>query len=295
MRSSFVEARAGVESFAFVDEEGRLHGYHRWRPTPSASVLKPMLMVAYLNLASVRDRALDDRDRSSPRSDDQAVGQYDRRGRSQHRRQLGPLPRRTARPHAALSRASSGLGPERDHGRRPGALLLPDRVVRARAPPRVRATTALAHRLLAAVGDPSRGAGGWKVFFKGGWGSGTGRVTHQVALLEQDDRRLAIAVLTEFNPSHDYGTRTVRGVARAAPAGAAARPYPFRVGRAFPFPGRQPAPCGPTFRLAPFPRLLHMRHEPPNPASVARYANSGQASHSLAAAKGMKALRSERR
>ena len=50
-----------------------------------------------------------------------------------------------------------------------------------------------------------------KVFFKGGWGSGTGRVTHQVALLEQNDRRLAIAVLTEFNPSHDYGTRTVRG------------------------------------------------------------------------------------
>ena len=38
----------------------------------------------------------------SPRSDDQAVGQCDRQRGSQHRRQLGPLPRRTARPHAAL-------------------------------------------------------------------------------------------------------------------------------------------------------------------------------------------------
>ena len=55
---------------------------------------------------------------------------------------------------------------------------------------RAYALPALAHRLLAALGDPSGGAGRLKVFFKGGWGSGTGRVTHQVALLEQNDRRL---------------------------------------------------------------------------------------------------------
>jgi hypothetical protein len=39
----FVETRAGVGSFAFVDDRGRLHGYRAWRVAPSASMLKAML------------------------------------------------------------------------------------------------------------------------------------------------------------------------------------------------------------------------------------------------------------
>ena len=53
----------------------------------------------------------------------------------------------------------------------------------------------------------------YRIFFKGGWGSGTGRVTHQVALLERGETRISLAILTEFNPSHRYGTATIRGVA----------------------------------------------------------------------------------
>src|SRR5687768_15554116 len=60
----FVTSRAGVESFAFIEQSGELRGYRRWRVAPSASVLKPMLMVAYLNLSSVRGRPLTDRDRN---------------------------------------------------------------------------------------------------------------------------------------------------------------------------------------------------------------------------------------
>jgi hypothetical protein len=55
---------------------------------------------------------------------------------------------------------------------------------------------------------------GWRIYFKGGWGSGTGRVTHQVALLRKGDVRISLAVLTQFNPSQAYGERTIRGVAR---------------------------------------------------------------------------------
>jgi hypothetical protein len=62
-------------------------------------------------------------------------------------------------------------------------------------------------------GIPPEVPNGWTIFLKGGWGSGTGRVTHQSALLQNGRTRMAISVLTEWNPSHSYGTRTIRGVA----------------------------------------------------------------------------------
>jgi hypothetical protein len=53
-----------------------------------------------------------------------------------------------------------------------------------------------------------------RVFFKGGWRrSSLGHLVHQVALLERGRRAMAIAVLTEANPSHGYGRETVRGIA----------------------------------------------------------------------------------
>jgi hypothetical protein len=54
---------------------------------------------------------------------------------------------------------------------------------------------------------------GWALYFKGGWGSGTGAVDHQVALLRRGKRRLSVAILTTSSPSHDYGKQTLRGVA----------------------------------------------------------------------------------
>ncbi len=53
---------------------------------------------------------------------------------------------------------------------------------------------------------------GWRLYFKGGWGSGTGVVDHQVALLRAGDDRVAVAVLTTANPDHDYAKQTLRGV-----------------------------------------------------------------------------------
>ena len=59
----YVQTRAGVESFALVDDRGHIHGYRLRARAPSASLLKAMALVAYLNLQSVRSRPLNDHDR----------------------------------------------------------------------------------------------------------------------------------------------------------------------------------------------------------------------------------------
>lgn len=60
---------------------------------------------------------------------------------------------------------------------------------------------------------------GWALYVKGGWGSGTGWVDHQAALLRRGRRRLSIAILTTNSPSHAYGKQTLRGVAARLPRG----------------------------------------------------------------------------
>jgi hypothetical protein len=52
------------------------------------------------------------------------------------------------------------------------------------------------------------------VWFKGGWRESVGgQLVHQAALLRGGGRKLAIAVLTDAQPTQQYGTETVRGIA----------------------------------------------------------------------------------
>jgi len=74
----YAEGRAGTINFAVVDEAGRLHGYDARAIAPSASVLKAMLLVAYLRRDDVRNRPLEqwERDLLAPmirRSDNAAA------------------------------------------------------------------------------------------------------------------------------------------------------------------------------------------------------------------------------
>ena len=50
------------------------------------------------------------------------------------------------------------------------------------------------------------------LFFKGGWGSGTGLIDHQVVLLTRGCARVSLAVLSMYDGSHAYGKETLAGI-----------------------------------------------------------------------------------
>jgi zinc D-Ala-D-Ala dipeptidase len=55
---------------------------------------------------------------------------------------------------------------------------------------------------------------GFEAFFKLGWrGTEAGRLVHAAGMFEREGERVSVVVLTDGNPSHDYGTDTVRGAA----------------------------------------------------------------------------------
>ena len=58
--SRYLRARSGSASFAVIDERGRIHGYRRAVQYSSASLVKAMLLVAYLRRGDVKRRRLRD-------------------------------------------------------------------------------------------------------------------------------------------------------------------------------------------------------------------------------------------
>jgi Beta-lactamase enzyme family len=208
----FADSRQGVVSFAYLDARGRLHGYQPNRRYRAASLVKAMILVAYLRRVSWGQLPLDGaaRARLGPMitvSDNIAANwAYDRIGRGPS---LDALARRAGMSHfTAASYWAYSLTSARDQvvffarlerltpaAYRPYALGLLRRVVPAQR-----------------WGIP-RAASGWRLTFKGGWFESR-HLWHQVALLERGGTRLVLAVLTDRNPSDAYGQATIEGVAR---------------------------------------------------------------------------------
>ena len=207
----FAAHRTGKVSFAVVDESGARRGYRAGAPYESASVVKVMLMVAYLRQA--RHRRLDTHDRGL----------------------LGPMIRRSANEPASAIYQKVGAAAlkklARDAGMKgfaTGPTWGASRITAAGQadflytlesyiPERHRS---YALRLLADIVPPQRWGippavpPGFHIHFKGGWAPEAGGwKINQVALLTNGDRRLALAVLTRGNPSQGYGHGTVRGLA----------------------------------------------------------------------------------
>jgi hypothetical protein len=206
----YANSRAGDVSFAVVDESGDLRGFWRERRVHSASVIKVMFMVAYLRRA--RHRSLTE--------DDKAL--------------LAPMIRRSD--NTTATRIADRLGPgpmnrlARDARMRDFSYTRPwgNSIITASDQARFmfrlerfipRRHERYARYLLGHIVKSQRWGIGrvrtrpWRKFFKGGWGSGTGAVDHQVAFLQRKaGRRVAVAVMTTDNPSHAYAKQTLRGV-----------------------------------------------------------------------------------
>jgi hypothetical protein len=203
--------RRGDIAFA-VRTPTAFYGYRPDHQEWSASVLKAMLMVAYLDRPSVANRPLGGGDTSLlfpmiTRSENDPANRLDELIGD------GGLDALAARVGMTHFRATSPVWGE--------SLITPrdqttffldiDRDIASRH-------RAYAMRLLASIVPSERwGIGavapaGWKLYFKGGWGSGTGLIDNQVALLTRGCARVSIAVLTMDDGSHAYGKQTLQAI-----------------------------------------------------------------------------------
>jgi hypothetical protein len=221
--NAYADTRAGTVSFA-VRSDRRLWGRDLDRPVQSASVTKALLLVAYLRRPEVRSRPLrrDERHLLSP-----MVRWSNNRKASALATRLGPewvdrVARRGGMPgyHLVMPCWGCSLITAREQSR---FFLHIDALV----PERHRA---YAMELLRTVVHTQRwgvaevAPAGWTLYFKGGWGSGTGLVDHQVALLQRGRERVSVAILTTVSGTHRDGKATLRGVARRLLRGLAQAP-----------------------------------------------------------------------
>jgi hypothetical protein len=209
----YAEGRRGEVSFAVRTECGEW-GRRQDRVAASASVIKAMLLLAYLQRPAVRDAPLGAKQRAL----------------------LDPMIRRSDSAAATRVLALDGGAQRLQHAaerwgmRRFKAVEDPwgDSLITARdqarlflhyderVPARHRAyAMALLRTIVPSQrwGIAQAAPHGWTLHFKGGWGSGTGRVDHQVALLTRGDQRVSLAILTTADGTHAYGKQTLQGVA----------------------------------------------------------------------------------
>ena len=211
--NAYADGRPGTVAFA-VRTEKEVWGRDLDRPVQSASVVKALLLVAYLREPDVRSRDLrpDERQILAPMirwsNNHDASAVVTKLGAAKINRVAHTA--RMRRFHLDTSIWGRSLITAREQSR---FFLHIDSLL----PPRHRA---YAMELLRTVVHTQRwGIGeviprGWTAYFKGGWGSGTGLVDHQVALLIRGNQRLSVAVLTTTNGGHKTGKATLRGVFR---------------------------------------------------------------------------------
>ncbi len=204
---AWARRRGGTVGFAVARKGAPIRGINVNHRFYSASVVKAMLALAVVRAA--RDRALTAGERALLRpmvtysDNDAATAVYARVGSAA----LYRIARAAGMTRFDVSfNWADALLTARDQAR---LFLRIDRL----APRRHRAYL---RALLGSVVPSQRWgiapvaeARGFRVMFKGGWRTG---IFHQVALLERDGRRIAVAVLTS-GTDHGYGRETQSGIA----------------------------------------------------------------------------------
>jgi beta-lactamase class A len=206
----YKRTRIGDIAFA-VRTDSRFYAYRADHVEWSASVLKAMLLVAYLDRPSVAHRTLDDRDRALLNP---MITVSDNDAATEVRSIVG---------NSGLSALAHRVGMTNFEP----AAIWGESHITARDQTKFflhidsfipKLHRGYAMRLLASITPSQRwGIGevapkGWKLYFKGGWGYGTGLIDHQVVLLVRGCARVSVAVLTMHDGDHAYGKATLKGM-----------------------------------------------------------------------------------
>jgi len=207
---AYAHTRAGDIAFA-VRTDHRFYGYRPDHVEWSASMVKSMMLVAYLDEPSVAHRELNGYDGSllwpmiTQSNNDDADQVYEIIG-------PGALYALAARVGMRSFSTQSIWGETHVTARGLTKFFLH---IDSYVTPRHRgyAMAALANiERSERWGVAEVAPHGWKLYFKGGWGYGTGLIDSQVALLRRGCSRVSVAVLTMFDGSHAYGKATLRGL-----------------------------------------------------------------------------------
>jgi hypothetical protein len=213
--ASYLARRAGRTAFAVIDSQGRLSGVHVHWTFPTASVVKAMLLVAYLRRLDAQGQHYVDAYSNSilyPMihvSDNNAataVWSIVGDGRLYSLAQLAGMT-----DFSVVGSWGSALLSPADQARYFFEMdsLIP-REFRGYARNLLSTIVASQSWSIPAVARPHH----YAVFFKNGAEpTALGQLVHQVARLERSDRSFAIAVMTDGNPSMSYGIGTIAGVA----------------------------------------------------------------------------------
>jgi hypothetical protein len=216
----FLDTRAGRTSFAVVDSRGRVHGIRLYERFQTASVVKVMMLVAYLQMLKAHHRGLDSADTSLLYP---MIHISDNEAASAVFAIVGEEAIARVARESGMTAYAPGVGwwaytqtSAPDQARFFFAL---DRLI----PPRF---YGYARWLLSGI-EPSQswgippvarsGRGGrdpFQIFFKTGALPSEG-LFNEVARLERGDVTFTIAVLTTGDPSMSYGEETIQGVAAA--------------------------------------------------------------------------------
>ena len=205
-------ARGGLVSFAVATPHGRTRGVEVDRHYVAASVVKAMLLVAYLERAHREGRPIGAGARVRlgkmirDSGNDAATTVY---------RSVGDAGLRRVAARAGMKRFavcctwSAARITAADQAR---FFLRVDTLVPKPHRPYARDLLATV-RPSQSWGVPRVARPRHRVFFKGGWRrTSIGHLVHQVALLETGSERFAVAVLTDGGPKMGYGIETIEGI-----------------------------------------------------------------------------------
>jgi hypothetical protein len=209
----YLARRHGTTALAVIDDRGKLSGRHVHLRFHSASTVKSMLLVAYLQMVAHQGRRLGDRDLLYPMihssSNEAATAVLEAVGEAR----LDRVARQAHMRDYVAAGATWGFT-EISAADMARFFYTQDSLI-------PKAFDGYARWLLSTIepseswGIPAVARPEFQVFFKGGWLPEVEGLVSQIARLERAGITFAMAVLTRYDPSMDYAERTLEGATAA--------------------------------------------------------------------------------